>query len=263
MLGRSILLGKKKKKSNEPIVKKEKKIDIPKDFIKKIKKLGMREEDAEILFRTKIDWTAVYSENKIYCTEPGCDYFTRIDDDNLRKHMITTHNYGEYPCQYPQCSFVGICQRNLNLHTRMHTRRPGKEFWHKCTRSNCHSSFDREHHLNIHLRIHNNDLDSCQYCQFKYASPPEYPKHLKQHFGINDFQCDQCDKSFRMVGDLNKHYNIHEGIIYCCLLCDDYRASHKATIGYHLKTKHAEIVGKHIIWDSVQTFIKIKTLDQA
>ena len=59
--------------------KKERKIDVPKEFIKKIKKLGLKEEDAKILFETKIDWTAVYSNNKIYCTEKTCDFFTKIE----------------------------------------------------------------------------------------------------------------------------------------------------------------------------------------
>jgi len=66
----------------------KRKIDVPKEFIKKIKNLGMNVEDAEVLFRSKIDWTAMYSENKIYCIEPGCDYFTKIDSDELTNHMI-------------------------------------------------------------------------------------------------------------------------------------------------------------------------------
>ena len=90
------------------MITKEKKIDIPKDFIKRIKKLGLKEEDAEILFRSKIDWTAVYSENKIYCTEPACDYFTKIDDGSLKSHLINVHNYGVYPCQYSGCNFIGF-----------------------------------------------------------------------------------------------------------------------------------------------------------
>ena len=40
---------------------KREKIEIPKKFIKKIRKLGLREEDADILYKSKIDWTSVYS----------------------------------------------------------------------------------------------------------------------------------------------------------------------------------------------------------
>ena len=85
-----------------------KKEDVPKKFIKKIQKLGMRIEDAEALYKTKIDWTAVYSENKIYCTEHGCDFFTTIDCQDLEQHMRDIHEYGEYPCHYKDCHYVGI-----------------------------------------------------------------------------------------------------------------------------------------------------------
>ena len=82
------------------------KIDIPKEFIKKIENLGMKVEDAEVLFRSKIDWTAIYSDNKIYCIEPGCDYFTKIDSDELTNHMIDVHKYGDYPCNYDHCNYI-------------------------------------------------------------------------------------------------------------------------------------------------------------
>ena len=80
--------------------------DIPKDFIKKIKHLGMRVEDAQVLFKSKIDWCAVYSENKIYCVEPGCDYFTTIENEELMNHMMDVHKYGDYPCEYGHCDYV-------------------------------------------------------------------------------------------------------------------------------------------------------------
>ena len=86
--------------------------DIPKEFIKKIKNLGMKVEDAEVLFKSKIDWTAVYSDNKIYCVEPGCDYFTRIDTEELRNHMIIVHKYGDYPCNYDYCDYVAYSKVN-------------------------------------------------------------------------------------------------------------------------------------------------------
>ena len=85
---------------------KRKRIDIPKEFIMNIKNLGMKVEDAEILFKSKIDWCAVYSDNKIYCVEPGCDYVTRIDKGELTNHMIDVHQYGYHPCDYDHCDYV-------------------------------------------------------------------------------------------------------------------------------------------------------------
>ena len=84
----------------------KRKTDIPKEFIKKIKNLGMKVADAEVLFKSKIDWAAVYSENKIYCVEPGCDFVTNIDSVKLTNHMVDVHKYGEYRCDHKHCDYV-------------------------------------------------------------------------------------------------------------------------------------------------------------
>ena len=97
---------KKKHQGPKNEAEKRKKTDVPKEFVAKIKNLGMKVEDAEILFKSKIDWCAVYSDNKIHCVEPGCDYFTTIDSDDLTNHMINVHKYGDHPCNYDQCDYV-------------------------------------------------------------------------------------------------------------------------------------------------------------
>ena len=91
----------------------KRKKDISKEFIKKIKNLGMKIEDAEVLFKSKIDWCAVYSENKIYCVEPGCDYFTMIDNGELTNHMIDVHKYGDYPCSNDHCDYIATSKVKL------------------------------------------------------------------------------------------------------------------------------------------------------
>ena len=75
----------------------------------------MREEEADILYQTKIDWTAVYNENKIFCTEPRCEFSTKIDNQELTMHMIKKHKYGEYPCIHPNCSFIGYSKVHIQL----------------------------------------------------------------------------------------------------------------------------------------------------
>ena len=79
----------------------------------------------------------------------------------------------------------------------MHTMRSDKEFWYKCPKPNCQSSFATETKLEKHMRIHNNDLDECQYCPYRYENKNHYERHLKMHFGIKDYKCDQCDSKFR------------------------------------------------------------------
>ena len=99
---------------------KEKRMDIPIKFLEEIKKLKMNESDAEILYKTKINWTEAYSNNKIYCTEQNCDFYTKIkNDDELTNHMITAHSYGEYPCTHPSCNFVGISKVIVLFHCQV------------------------------------------------------------------------------------------------------------------------------------------------
>ena len=233
-------------------------MEVPKEFIKKIKNLGMRKEDADILYKTNINWTAVYSDNKIYCTEHGCNFFTRIDNDELTNHMINIHKYGEYPCHDPYCNFIAVSKKNLNYHNRMHTKRFDKDFFHKCPKPNCQASFGYESHLMRHIRAHDNDLDKCQYCPFRYIYESDYRTHMKHHFRIKDFKCDQCDQSFDTAHKLNRHYSIHEGIIYDCLICTDYQATRKDTMLMHIRKKHEDVFGKNIHWDTVKTVVKTK-----
>ena len=75
----------------------------------------MKVEDVEILYRSKIDWTAVYSENKIYCVEPGCDFVTNIGSVKLTNHMVDVHKYGEYRCDHEHCDYVAASKVNYFL----------------------------------------------------------------------------------------------------------------------------------------------------
>ena len=235
-----------------------KKIDIPADFIKKIKKLGLREEDAQILFRTKIDWTAVYSNNKLYCAEKTCDFFTKIDNDDLTNHAVMVHKYGEFKCTDPYCDYVGYSQKNLNKHRKMHTMLANKTFFYKCPKPNCDSSFPRSSLLDHHMRLHNNNLDMCQYCPFRYVNWNHYSTHLKNHFGIKDLECDQCDKKFSTANQLKYHYELHEGIIYCCLICNKYEVKQTNTMVHHLKLKHPDVLKNKTRWEDLRQFTKTK-----
>ena len=153
--------------------------------------------------------------------------------------------------------FNNKIQKNLNKHSRVHTSHSGSNFLNKCPIPSCQSTFPRACLLQTHLRIHNNDFEQCQYCPFKYVFPHDYQHHLRRHFGIKDFKCDQCGKSFISKPHLNKHYARHEGIIHHCLLCEDYKASCQNSMHTHLSRKHPEVVGKIFTWESVEKFVKI------
>ena len=139
----------------------------------------------------------------------------------------------------------------------MHNFSTNSNFFFKCSKPNCHSTFDSDYRLKLHLRIHDNNYEYCQYCPFKYLVASDYEHHLRRHFEIKDFKCDQCGKLFISNIYLNKHYAIHEGIIYNCLLCEGYTASSKNCMNNHLRRKHSGNVGKVFSWESVEKFVKI------
>ena len=82
--------------------------NLPKRFLETIRKLGLREKDAETLYSTKINWTAVFSDNKIFCSERGCDFSTEISKDNaeLQAHMENVHQWGDFPCNAKNCFYI-------------------------------------------------------------------------------------------------------------------------------------------------------------
>ena len=139
----------------------------------------------------------------------------------------------------------------------MHTRRYDKEFWYKCPKPGCKSSFNREGGLDLHLRIHNNDVRVCMYCPYRYVKNTAYQEHLKVHFAIQEFKCDQCDAKFTSQARLNKHYQIHEGNTYSCLICNTYETATRHAANTHLRTKHADIVGKNVNSSDVERHMKI------
>ena len=140
----------------------------------------------------------------------------------------------------------------------MHTMRSEKNFWYKCLKPNCQSTFKRQGLLNTHMRIHNNELDSCQYCPYRFVRESHYKDHLNMHFRIQNHKCEDCGKTFSTKDVLAQHASMHEGIIYCCLICDKYEITNKNTMKQHFRYKHADLLGKNVHWDSVKKYVKLK-----
>ena len=141
----------------------------------------------------------------------------------------------------------------------MHKVRSENDFWYKCPKPNCQSTFQYQCLLDPHMRIHNNELNECQYCPYRYVNPPDYKDHLNKHFRIK-FKCDQCEKTYSTRKGLNEHNNLHEGIIYCCLICNTYEIAARKSMKNHLRAKHSDVLGKNISSDSVKRYVKFKSI---
>jgi len=245
----------KKSNSLDEKRKRRRKSEIPKEFLKKIEKLGFNQDNARVLYDTKMDWTAMNSESNIYCTQHGCDHKTVIREDCLREHCINIHQWGEYPCDAVGCYYIGYSRKNRAYHKGMHGRSFDKIDSYPCNFPECTASFSREGLLKIHQSIHTNDLLECEFCPYRFAEPKQYVTHMKHHFKLKELSCDQCGLQFTTVGELNKHYQLHEGLIYACKLCDSkYTASFKETMRHHFMKHHSSSVD-NLNWSSIQNHI--------
>ena len=108
--------------------------------------------------------------------------------------------------------------------------RTENNFWHKCLKPNCHSTFAATQLLDRHMRIHNNDLDSCQFCPYRYVEIKHYNDHLNRHFRIKAYRCDHCGLNFFSRRAMVEHASSHEGIKFYCLICKTYESTKKAAI---------------------------------
>ena len=140
----------------------------------------------------------------------------------------------------------------------MHKMRSENDFWYKCLKPNCRTTFKYQSLLDHHMRIHNNELDECQYCQYRWLNSADYKDHLDKHFGIANHKCDDCGIILSTKRALAQHSSSHEGIIYCCLICNAYEVKMKDTMKSHLRKKHSDLLGNNINWDSVKKYVKLK-----
>ena len=131
-------------------------------------------------------------------------------------------------------------------------------FGYKCGKPNCRSTFRSRGLLENHTRIHNNELNSCQYCPYRYVYENHYRDHLNKHFRIKDYKCDVCGLRFTTKHGLNEHFSMHEGITYNCLICRTYESTTQNSMRMHLRRKHSDLFGKNINWDSVEKYVKLK-----
>ena len=140
----------------------------------------------------------------------------------------------------------------------MHSMRIENNFWYKCSKPNCKTTFPTPSLFDQHMRIHNNELDQCQYCPYRYVKQIDYKDHLNKHFRVKDNKCGHCGLIFTTKKALVAHSSMHEGIIYCCLICNKYEIAHKISMKSHLRRNHSDLLGKNINWDSLEKYVKLK-----
>ncbi|XP_069114977.1 uncharacterized protein [Argopecten irradians] len=97
----------------------------------------------------------------------------------------------------------------------------------------CNTTFTRQHSLNYHMLIHNNQSRfTCKDCGRKFRHPSHFKEHLRRHTGETPFVCTDCPQKFKT----------------------------RNTYKRHLKTRHGKLLtaaGIHVL--SIEEFAKIRT----
>ena len=106
-----------------------------------------------------------------------------------------------------------------------------------CDRGDCLKTFKNTHGLTKHLRLHDNDVIRCFFCQWVTGTPHELRPHLDHHFETPQYKCSKCGRAFFQKNNLDFHFEITHEIIkdkYRCKFCD-YRTWSKNALFGHMR----------------------------
>ena len=109
-----------------------------------------------------------------------------------------------------------------------------------CNRGTCRKGFADSYKLEMHHRIHDNNLIKCYFCPWAGAEHPVFVAHMNHHFHVRPFKCPYCTESFYRAGTRKDHEeSFHEKNLdkYKCVSCD-YSTYSAHTLNYHKHKMH-------------------------
>jgi len=112
-------------------------------------------------------------------------------------------------------------QRHVTSHTVTTNRKGSVHFY--CNRGNCRKGFEKIGELELHRRIHDNNLIECYFCPWAGAIFWSFVLHMNHHFHVRPFKCSYCPEAFYKTGTRKQHEETsHEKILdkYKCVACD-------------------------------------------
>ena len=179
-------------------------------------------------------------ESMVKCPAQGCNYKVPASFNCLTEHCKIVHKWRDNPCLIDGCKFVAYNQKALAyhksaLHSTLNHSYTTKEL--KCTWKNCKSSFKDRNQLASHMNIHTNNLFKCSFCPYGTANIAVWATHYRQHYGVFDYECELCQRTFVSIGFLRQHEReAHSTEVVCCPLCDT--KGKRKSIHSHILHKH-------------------------
>ena len=89
----------------------------------------------------------------------------------------------------------------------------GKVLTETCDRGNCGKHFKDNFNLQIHLRIHDNNLIKCPFCPWGGVKHCAVSIHLITHFHYRPYSCQFCPFTFYT----QEYINVHQDKVHSSL----------------------------------------------
>lgn len=136
-------------------------------------------------------------EQKFICDMCGKNLSNRAC---LQLHFKYHMNIRKFKCEHCECRFV--TSREVKDHTR--AKHVVKMI--ACTYENCTETFDSEHWLNIHLRLHQTNYQfRCDVCGIACVNQYRLKEHKRIHTGETRVPCPFCGKVLSRIQHLRRH----------------------------------------------------------
>lgn len=124
----------------------------------------------------------------------------------LQLHFKYHLNIRNYKCD--DCGLKFVTPRELKDHKR--SKHSVKSII--CTYANCTETFDSEHWLNIHLRLHQTNYEfRCDRCGVACVNKYRLHEHKKIHTGEAKTPCPYCPKVLSRSQHLKRHVETQHG----------------------------------------------------
>ena len=183
-----------------------------------------------------------------------CNYSVQTIDQ-FKEHIELNHQISKrfFHCYIDEakekdCFKCYKCSANYGTRKEL-TRHVMKEHYkktHNC--ESCTEVFTREDHLKRHKELvhnHNNSMYVCLDCGKNFSRQDALTRHKTfAHETSNDLLCDQCNATFNMKSNLDRHkksaVNQDGSVKNCCNACEEYFCTGKL-LRKHQTEKHIVI----------------------
>ena len=165
-----------------------------------------------------------------------CDICSKSFID-VKRHKIAVHDkLRPYSCKYCDKTFNDVSA--LGRHHDIHLAKGEKKF--QCDL--CDSKFSTKGYLYGHKKSHDNQYFDCTLCGSTLKGKHKLKLHVKCH--QTAIKCSQCEKVFKLKGELNRHISLTHTERNERISCKDCDSTFKAKAYFR---KHMKYTGWRLI----------------